>query len=76
MRKIGELPDAKQAGIFSNALYARGLDNDVETEYSGACSIWSPPRALSPKDELTNGHQIELLVMKLGIGPNGDLPAK
>jgi len=40
MRKIGELPDERQARVFSDALYARGLENDVEPEDSGAFSIW------------------------------------
>jgi GlpG protein len=40
MRKIGELPEERQARVFSDALYARGLENDVETEDSGAFSIW------------------------------------
>jgi GlpG protein len=40
MRKIGELPEERQARVFSDALYARGLENDVESEDGGTFSIW------------------------------------
>jgi GlpG protein len=40
MRKIGELPDEGQARLFSDSLYVRGLENDVESEDAGGFSIW------------------------------------
>src|SRR4051812_46135335 len=40
MRKIGELRDERQARVFSDALYARGFDNDVEAEDGSGFVIW------------------------------------
>lgn len=53
MRKIGELPDANQAGLFSRALYAQGLENDVETEDHGAFAIW-----VHDDDQLAKGREL------------------
>ena len=53
MRKIGQLRDERQARIFSDALYARGLENDVESEDDGAFSIW-----VHDDDQLSQGRAL------------------
>ena len=40
MRKIGDLADERHARVFSDALYVRGYENDVETEENGTFSVW------------------------------------
>jgi GlpG protein len=62
MRKIGQLRDERQARLFSDALYARGLDNDVESEEDGAFSIW-----VHDDDQLTLGRE---LMEKFVLGPD------
>jgi GlpG protein len=61
MRKIGQLRDERQARVFSDALYARGLENDVETEDDGAFSIW-----VHDDDQLARGRE---LLEKFVLGP-------
>jgi GlpG protein len=61
MRKIGQLRDERQARIFSDALYARGLENDVE-EDDGAFSIW-----VHDDDKLARGRE---LLEKFVLGPD------
>ena len=53
MRKIGQLRDERQARIFSDSLYARGVENDVETEDDGAFSIW-----VHDDDQLAKGRSL------------------
>lgn len=40
MRNIGTLPTADDARRFGDALYLRGVENDVEEEDDGTFSIW------------------------------------
>ena len=53
MRKIGQLRDERQARTFSDALYARGLENDVEAEDDGAFSVW-----VHDDDQLAQGRAL------------------
>ena len=40
MRKLGDLPTERDARTFGDALFVRGIENDVEPEDDGAFSIW------------------------------------
>ena len=62
MRKIGQLRDERQTRVFSDALYARGLENDVEAEDDGAFSIW-----VHDDDQLARGRE---LLEKFLLGPD------
>lgn len=53
MRKIGQLRDERQARVLGDALYARGLENDVEAEDDGAFSIW-----IHDDDQLARGREL------------------
>ena len=53
MRKIGELPNEQQARTFGDALYVRGLDNDVEEEDGGSFSVW-----VHDDDQLSAGRDL------------------
>jgi GlpG protein len=61
MRKIGQLRDERHARMFSDALYARGMENDVEAEEDGAFSIW-----LHDDDQLATGRE---LLERFVLGP-------
>lgn len=62
MRKIGQLRDERQARLFGDALYARGVENDVETEDDGAFSIW-----VHDDHQLPKGRE---LLEKFVLGPD------
>ena len=40
MRKLGDLPTERDARTFGDALFVRGIENDVEPGDDGAFSIW------------------------------------
>ncbi|HMP74478.1 MAG TPA: rhomboid family intramembrane serine protease [Kiritimatiellia bacterium] len=40
MRSIGEVGDEKQARLFSDYLYAQGIENEVEAGKAGAWEVW------------------------------------
>jgi GlpG protein len=40
MRMIGHLENEAQARLFSDYLYAQGIDNDIESERGGPWAIW------------------------------------
>src|SRR5213593_2993070 len=40
MRMIGQLENEASARLFSNFLYAQGIENQTEPERSGAWALW------------------------------------
>lgn len=40
MRKIGTIPDQKQARVFCDFLYSKGIENECEPNSSGTFDVW------------------------------------